>query len=449
MTKARAQTTAALYLRQSLDSKGEGLAVARQEKECRELCKRLGFAVGQIYVDNDVSATSGVERPAFERLLRDRPQVIVAWHQDRLLRLTADLERVIHLDVPVHTVTAGSLDLSTPAGRAVARTVAAWSTYETEQKAIRQRAAHRQRAASGTPWSTRRPFGFEDDAVTHNPKETKIVRGMYADLLAGVPQAEIARKLNERGIETTLGNEWRQGSVRALLMNPRNAGLRSHNGDIVGAGVWKPIVSEATWRAAVGVMTKTPARSAGGARKYLLTGLARCGVCGTKVKTSKSIRGRRHYSCPDFHVGRDADAVDEVVRLAVLNRLVQPDAIDLFATEGDDLRDLQAEARDTRQALDTLAEMFAAGEMPASAFRAGTDKANSRLAEVESRMARAAAGDPLIELAQATDVEKAWESLTLARQRGVIGALMTVTVNRTVKGGRFRPEDIAIEWRTS
>jgi hypothetical protein len=28
-------------------------------------------------------------------MLRDRPAAIVAWHQDRLLRLTSDLEKVI------------------------------------------------------------------------------------------------------------------------------------------------------------------------------------------------------------------------------------------------------------------------------------------------------------------------------------------------------------------
>lgn len=448
MNRTGSTSVAAIYLRQSLDAKGEGLAVARQEKECRELCKRLGLAVGQVYVDNDVSATSGVERPDFERLLADQPDVIVAWHHDRLLRLTRDLERVINLDVPVHTVAAGSLDLSNPAGRAVARTVAAWSTYETEQKALRQRAAHRQRASSGIPWSTRRPFGFEDDAITQRSDEAEIVRDMYANLLAGVPQAEIARRLNDRGIASTLGNPWRQGSVRALLMNPRNAGLRAHNGEIVGPGAWKPIVPEATWRAAVGAMTRNPARAAGGARKYLLTGLAVCGVCGAKLKTSKSVRGRRHYVCPAFHIGRDADAIDEIVRLAVLNRLVQPDAIDLFTGDRDDLRDLQAEAYSTRQALDTLAEMFAAGDMPASAFRAGTEKANTRLAEIESRMTRAASSDPLLELVQAADLEQAWEGLTLARKRGVVSTLMTVTVNRTVKGSRFRPEDIEIKWRT-
>lgn len=440
-------TTAAIYVRQSLDRTGEGMAVARQEKECRELCARLGFDVGPVYADNDTSATSGEARPGFDALLAAHPQAIVAWHQDRLLRLTRDLERVITLDVPVYTVSAGTLDLTTPAGRAVARTVAAWSTYETEQKAERQRAAHRQRAAAGKPWTTRRPFGFMDDGITHNEDEADVIRGMYADLLAGVPQARIVARLNDEGIATTLGNTWRQSSVRALLMNPRNAGLRAHNGEIVGPGAWEPIVPEATWRAAVGILTATTRRG-GGRRSNLLSGLARCGVCGAPVRAKRSIRGQRIYSCTDGgHVGRDAEAVDRFIRTLVVGRLSQADAVDLLASDPVDVRTLQAEADAARQALDVLAETFAEGGMPASAFRIGTEKAQARLHELEVAMAHAAAGSPLLDLVQASDPLEAWKGLALTRKRGIVDSLMAVTINRTGQGSRFREEDIGIDWK--
>lgn len=422
------------------------MAVARQETECRALCERLGLDVGAVYADNDVSATSGVARPGFEAMLESRPAVIVAWHQDRLLRLTRDLERVIDLDVPVYTVSAGTLDLSTPAGRAVARTVAAWSQYETEQKGQRQRAAHRQRAAAGRPWSTRRPFGFLEDAVTHHPTEADIVRKMYADLLAGISQAEIMRGLNDAGIPTTLGNRWRQTSVRALLLNARNAGLRAHNGDIVGPGAWEPIVPEATWRAAVSRLTARR-RQGGGRRTNLASGLARCGICGSTVRVSRSVRGQRMYVCPQSHVGRDAGRLDALVRDVVIARLSLPDALDLLVDDPTELRDLQAEADATRQALDVMAETFATGGMPAAAFRSGSEAATKRLAQIESAMARAAQGSPLADIVGVDDVATTWDALPLARQRAIIDALMTVTVNRTTKGARFRPEDVEILWK--
>lgn len=448
----------AIYLRQSLDAQGIGAAVSRQETECRALCERLNLIVGQVYTDNDTSATSGVARPAFEQMLSDRPPAIVVWHQDRLLRLTRDLERVIALDVPVYTVASGNLDLSTPAGRAVARTVATWSQYETEQKALRQRAAHRQRVAQGRPWSTRRPFGFEDDNTTHNQTEAVVIRGMYADILAGKSQSAIARSLNSRGIKTTMGNEWQQSSVRSLLMNPRNAGIVSHNGNEVGPAAWEPIVTEETYRAAVHAMTKNPPRRGGGQRRHLLAGLARCGVCGAKVRTKQTVKGARLYACPDNHVGRSGDRVDELVagtepeRLGVvLARLSRPDAADLLTPDrAEDVARARQEAVDAREAIEAMAEMFAAGEMPELAFRAGIKRAEQRQRDAEDALIRfGGQGDdgPLASLVSADDPAPVWKRLDLARRRQVIDTLMTIHIDPTRRGARFDPESVRIEWR--
>lgn len=52
------------------------------------------MTVTRVYSDNDISATNGKGRPDFEAMLAARPTAIVTWHQDRLLRLTRDLERM-------------------------------------------------------------------------------------------------------------------------------------------------------------------------------------------------------------------------------------------------------------------------------------------------------------------------------------------------------------------
>jgi site-specific DNA recombinase len=61
---------------------------------------------------------------------------VIVWHSDRLLRRTIDLENYIEvchpLNVATHTVMAGYFDLTTPAGRATAKTLAAWASYEVE-----------------------------------------------------------------------------------------------------------------------------------------------------------------------------------------------------------------------------------------------------------------------------------------------------------------------------
>src|SRR5699024_9314031 len=148
----RKPLTASIYVRISRDKSGDQVAISRQLEACQRLIRDRGWTVGPVFEDNDLSATSGVARPAFERLLASSPEAIVAWHQDRLLRTTRDLERVIDLGVNVYMVEAGHVDLSHPAGRAVARTVAAWSTYEGEQRALRQKLALQDIARKGRPW---------------------------------------------------------------------------------------------------------------------------------------------------------------------------------------------------------------------------------------------------------------------------------------------------------
>ena len=235
-------TRATIYVRISEDTTGLGLGVERQEAECRALCERLGFEVREVITDNDVSATRARVRPGFERLLTSQPEAVVVWHTDRLVRLTRDLERVIDLGVAVHAVQAGHLDLATASGRAVARTVTAWATYEGEVKAARQKSANRQRAVAGKGWWPVRPFGIEFDGTGLVETEAVALRKAYTDVLDGAPLASVARDWNAAGLLTPKGKTWRATSVRTVLLNARNAGLREYDGEIVGAAVWPAIV---------------------------------------------------------------------------------------------------------------------------------------------------------------------------------------------------------------
>ena len=78
-----------MYLRQSLDRTGEGLAVARQREDCVKLCATKGWDVAEVYEDNDTSATKGV-RKHYRRMLQDardgKLDAVVVWDLDRLHR---------------------------------------------------------------------------------------------------------------------------------------------------------------------------------------------------------------------------------------------------------------------------------------------------------------------------------------------------------------------------
>jgi len=85
---------AGVYLRQSRDQNGTGLAVARQREDCLKLCRERGWEPTE-YVDNDVSAYSGKRRPSYERMLIDiaagKLDAVVVWDLDRLHRRPLEL----------------------------------------------------------------------------------------------------------------------------------------------------------------------------------------------------------------------------------------------------------------------------------------------------------------------------------------------------------------------
>src|SRR4051794_24337912 len=62
---------AAVYARISSDTEGRALGVTRQLEECRRLADQLGWSIAQEYVDNDLSAYSGKQRPGYRQMLAD------------------------------------------------------------------------------------------------------------------------------------------------------------------------------------------------------------------------------------------------------------------------------------------------------------------------------------------------------------------------------------------
>ncbi|EYR62752.1 serine recombinase, partial [Actinotalea ferrariae CF5-4] len=206
-----------IYARQSLDRTGEGAAVERQIADCRALAERRGWTVRDVLVDNDMSASSGRVRPAYQRLLAMMKAgeigAVVVWHVDRLTRRLVDLEDVIGLcetsGVRLATVT-GDLDLGTDTGRMLARILASVARGEVERKGTRQRRANRQRAEQGKAQWTRRPFGYDraDGRVTVVEREAEALREAAQHVLAGRAVAQLVKRWNAEGLPTSTGAKW-------------------------------------------------------------------------------------------------------------------------------------------------------------------------------------------------------------------------------------------------
>ena len=196
------------YVRISQDRTGAGLGVERQEEDCRARCPRLGWMVVFVYVDNDVSAFSRKSRPQWQQMLADiyagRIDAIVCWHVNRLTRSPRELEDVIDLH-DTHGIelaaATGEIDLSTPTGRMIARTLGIAARHKAEYKAERQARERRQQAKAGKPHSSgTRGYGYADDKVTVIDGEAEVIRDAARRVLAGEGLRSVCRDLNARAI---------------------------------------------------------------------------------------------------------------------------------------------------------------------------------------------------------------------------------------------------------
>ncbi len=450
---------AAVYLRQSLDRTGLGAAVDRQRQECLHLVEQRGWTPVE-YVDNDKSASSGKRRPAYERLLLDlrdgAVQAVTAWHPDRIARRPDDLERLIaaveQTKAKVATVQAGEYDLNTPSGRAVARTVVAWARAEVEHKGERQKASNVQAAQQGRPPSGPRAFGYEKDGIGVREAEAADLREAYSMILNGGTLRAIARAWNDAGHLTTHGNPWRGSQVRRVLQSPRYAGKRGRLGETVGDGQWPALVEEDTWRAVQRLLSDADRRTTPDTtRRYLLSGLARCGVCGAHMDTGRTQHGVRTLKCSaSRHLTRAAEPIEDLVERLVVRTLAEPDLADLCVTRPNvDVPALRDETTAVRVRLDEAAALYGAGTITGGQLTTTTAVLRERLERLEGALADATRGHPLAPYAAAEDPVERWHQAGLDERRAVVDTLIGVRILSPGRGARtFDPSTVDIIWRT-
>jgi site-specific DNA recombinase len=442
----------AIYTRISQDREGAGLGVERQEHDCRELAERLGWTIVAVHTDNDLSAYSGKPRPGYEALLADlragTADAVVCWHTDRLHRHPSELEDYIavceHAGVPTMTVKAGPVDLATPSGRMVARQLGAVARYEVEHMVERQQRARLQAATAGRWTGGRRPYGYGPDGVTVVQAEADLLQRAAGQVLAGMSLTAIVADLNARGARTSTGRPWRPTELRRALVRPRNAGLMVHRGQVVGPAGWPPILDEATWRGVCAVLGDPGRRTnTTVARRWLLSGLAVCGVCGDPVKsfaagTSRGRTTKPVYTCRSGkHVVRDAAACDQFVTDVILERLGRPDARDLL-TEDQRTDTAALHLRDSALAsrLVELGRLYGDGVIDAPQLQAATASIRTQREQITAALAAASRGSVLAGVADAPDPAAVWEGLDLSRRRAIVDVLCTVTILPARRGRR-------------
>ena len=460
---------AAVYARISSDTEGKALGVTRQLEDCRRLAVQVGWTIAQEYVDNDLSAYSGKLRPGYQQMLADLADglrdAVICYHVDRLTRRPVELEQFVATvdaaGVRQVRFVSGDMDLGTGDGLLIGRIMAAVAANESAAKSRRMLRKWEQNAAQGMPHGgSTRPFGYDADRVTVRPDEAQVIRQLVTRYLAGESLRSLCTWLVEAGVPTVTGGEWRSPTLRGLLRSGRIAGLREHRGEVVGPAQWEAIISPADRDRVLARMAEQTASGRRSPRRYVLSGLLRCGKCGGKLYASPRENSRR-YVCltgPDQRgCGRltvVAEPLEAMLVEAVLQRLDGPELADAQAgrrdTAGAGAGDFSDGLAGDQAQLDELAVMFGKQEISAREWRAAREPIERRIQDRQRQLAALTRTDALIGLpGNGSQLRDQWEDLSISRQAAIVAAVLDHAVIAPGQSGArsLDPLRVAAVWR--
>lgn len=459
---------AAIYCRISQAEDDDQTGVDRQERICREIAERRGFAVNQahVFVDNSRSAWSRKrKRPGWDELLRAARERgfrhIIAYHPDRLMRQPRDLEELLQVSDD-HAITlhgeANRRDLSDPDDRFILRIEVAHACRSSDDTSRRLKSAMQDRAKEGKPQGGVRRFGYAPGGMTIVEEEAEIVREVFDRYLKGEGAAPIAKDLHSRGIKTAGGKAWNSGTIRALLDSRHVAGIRMHQGEEVGPGTWPAIIDAGVWEE---TQTRRQYRSAvhqellsqPPQRFYLLRGLVMCGRCGTLMSGTPKRTGPA-YQC-NRRGRNDEKKCVRSIRAESLEGFVTDAAIKLLGELRVDgqlassnlSEDATQSLADDQRQLAELNEMWTGKEISTAEYRKMRKEITDRIAKTQRRVVVR----PLVLLDGLTGegARAAWEAeaMTDERRNAVLRFLFSgVVIDEPKKYGRYMDWDrIAME----
>lgn len=488
-----------LYGRASRDPRGGGTSVTKQLERGRDFAERDGVkVVAEIRDDNRSASRGSRERAGFvevRRLIESaKADLLILWEVSRSSR---DLEEFMGL---VNACSDNGIEIAVSGTRYDPAKVDDWLPLvfqgvmaEAEARRIKQRNIDsvETNALRGTPHG-RIPYGFRRvyDPSTgvlvnqtpfdeHNPAclsaEAQVLADAAEALLRGVTLRQICRELNARGVATprkprkkTLAEDpmgvvktWEPSTLRQLLLNPTIAGRRVHRGEDIGPASWDPILDYGTWLRLRSYL-KNPARLTvsnprGPTPRHLLSGIARCGECGARVKAAiNRSRIPRAYVCRAegcMKVTATADRVDERV-VAVLMALFQRPDFQRALTEahhrregtesrGPDVASLIAEREVELDAVEKLRED---GELTLRAYAAETKRIEQAIEQLRGRQAASVASPALRRLLTADTLQDAWDEADLMDKREVVKLLLDITIKRAeIRGRSFDARRVVVE----
>ncbi len=385
--------------------------------------------------------------------------VVIVWKWSRFGRTRRDwyvnLDRIDVAGGRLESATEDA-DTATSVGRFTREMMVEMTAFESDRIGEVWKDVHANRRERGLPAQGGDRYGYvrHGDVFTPDPTTGPILAQMYGWAAEGLGRAAIARRLNDDGVPGPKGGPWYADRVARILDSGFGAGLIStgiRNAATWTLGAHEALVSEDLWLRYRAHRAARIGDKSTGKRRYVLSGLVRCGVCGSGMNSDRLGRHAGYgFACAAWRAGKHPVCVtisQSRAEAVVLDWLAQyADDIERAASEAPapvpDTAKRAARAQRDRveaeRALVKLAAGWAAGEVPDAAYRPARDLLTAKVEAAAKReaLAEVRRTAPTVE---ARGLIEEWPTLSVEARRAMLGALIeSVTVTPGERRG-IRP----------
>lgn len=480
---------AAVYLRISVLT-DESTSLESQQRAVEELVRRNGWAYNpksDCYVDAGVSGSKERTPPEFARLMSnlDNYDRVVAFSIDRFTRrlstLAKTLEKMKELGIGFVTVQQG-IDTSTPHGQTYAEVFGALASGEARTIGERVKTSQRTMARTGRFRGGSICYGWKSVPRSNgigyrlvlNDREAKVLRKAITFIEQGYGLSQTVKMLNkdERNLVGRVSKDgqggplpWTAQALKKVLTNRLLLGYHVYDGT-----VWRdPDTNEIlvpheplltldefeSLQSRLAAIAETRSRGAGPGSPSLLAGIAKCGRCGGKLHGSGSTANNRsaNYRCrARYDLNQDCIGVsckamylDSYVSEWVIAKLQKPTELRRLAKAASAQKRVAASGSDVRSRLTFLErEMkrlrnerfegkiwnYPGGDVH---WQEEYDRYSSEVADlraIEDSVVAEAATMPIdfSRWLKAADVQKWWDSSSIAERQSLIRAVVREVV---------------------
>ena len=317
---------AAIYARVSTERQEEQKTIESQVCDLREACKKDGVEIANEYIDDGFSG-GVLARPALDKLRddasRDLFEIVYILSPDRLAR------KYLYQALVIEELKKQGIEIKflnkavteSPEDQLLLGIEGLIAEYERAKILERTRRGRLHRARNGEIMGGSAPYGYDYIRKTKNrvayykvnKKEAEVVRLIFSLYLKHKSTAKVVKVLANRKIRTRNNSKyWSKGVIHRILGNECYTGTAYYNKHEKGGGKrkvrerneWIPIKIQKVLNDEIfKLVQKVLKNHRGGKRRriYILSGLIRCGQCGSKYIGNSANKGQHfYYRCGNF-----------------------------------------------------------------------------------------------------------------------------------------------------